>query len=121
MFERIAGDYPQVKLVLLGDGDARAQYEQHAATLKSADRIRFKGFVNDPLQHLSGFDLFVMTSTLEGIPRCLMESMAMGVPVAAYDIPGVDQLIEHKSTGLLAPLGDKRLKSAGVNSFGILS
>ena len=31
----------------------------------------------------------------------------MGVPVAAYDIPGVDQLIEHNKTGLLAPLGDK--------------
>jgi glycosyltransferase involved in cell wall biosynthesis len=36
-----------------------------------------------------------------------MESMAMGVPVAAYDIPGVDQLIEHGKTGLLAPAGDR--------------
>ena len=32
--------------------------------------------------------------------------MAMGVPIVAYDIPGVDQLIEHGKTGLLAPHGD---------------
>ena len=48
-----------------------------------------------------------MTSTLEGIPRCLMEATAAEIPVAAYDIPGIDQLITHQQTGLLAPLGDK--------------
>ena len=31
----------------------------------------------------------------------------MGVPVAAYDIPGIDQLVEHNETGMLATLGDK--------------
>jgi glycosyltransferase involved in cell wall biosynthesis len=51
--------------------------------------------------------MFVMTSTLEGIPRCLMEACAMGVPVAAYKIAGIDQLIHHEKTGLLAPLKNK--------------
>ena len=32
----------------------------------------------------------------------------MGVPVAAYDIPGVDQLLEHNKTGLLATHGNKQ-------------
>lgn len=108
VFDTIAGEHPHLKLVLLGDGDARAQYEQHASGCANADRIKFLGFVNQPLDHLSTFDLFVMTSTLEGIPRCLMESMAAGVPVAAYDIPGVDQLIEPDKSGLLVPLGDKQ-------------
>lgn len=35
-----------------------------------------------------------------------MESMAVGVPVVAYDIPGVDQLVEDRVTGLLVPHGD---------------
>ena len=107
VFERIAEQKPDTKLVLLGDGDARAEMETYAKTLKSAANIEFLGFVNNPLDYLTKFDLFVMTSTLEGIPRCLMESMAMGVPVAAYDIAGVDQLIESGNTGMLAPLGDK--------------
>ena len=53
-----------------------------------------------------------MTSSLEGIPRCLMEATAMGVPVAAYDIAGIDQLIEHEKSGLLANLGDKATLSS---------
>jgi len=108
VFDDIASKHSTVKLVLLGDGDARKGYEDHARQCKHADRIEFLGFVNQPLEYLKTFDLFVMTSTLEGIPRCLMESMAAGVPVAAYDIPGVDQLIEHGKNGLLAPLGDKQ-------------
>ncbi len=107
VFDRIATDKPGTRLVLLGDGDARAEYEQYAATKKHAANIEFLGFLNNPLDYLTTFDLFVMTSTLEGIPRCLMESMAMGVPVAAYDIAGVDQLIESGKTGMLAPLGDQ--------------
>jgi glycosyltransferase involved in cell wall biosynthesis len=48
-----------------------------------------------------------MTSTLEGIPRCLMEACAMEIPVSAYDIAGIDQLITHNESGLLAPLHDR--------------
>lgn len=107
VFDSIAASHSTVRLVLLGDGDARHGYEEYAARCEHADRIEFLGFVNQPLDYLNTFDLFVMTSTLEGIPRCLMESMAAGVPVAAYDIPGVDQLIESGCNGLLAPLGDK--------------
>lgn len=107
VFNIIAEDNPEVRLVLLGDGDSRAACEDHASRLPTHKQIHFAGFQNQPLEHLATFDLFVMTSTLEGIPRCLMESMALGVPVAAYDIPGVDQLIEHGKTGLMAPLGDK--------------
>lgn len=107
VFDTIAAQNPEVRLVLLGDGDSRKEYEDYASQLPTHSQIHFAGFQNQPLAQLAKFDLFVMTSTLEGIPRCLMESMAMGIPVAAYDIPGVDQLIEHGKTGLLAPLGDK--------------
>lgn len=96
-----------LRLHLLGDGGQRIELEAQAAKLPSANAIEFLGFRSDRLALLSKFDLFVMTSSLEGIPRCMMEAMAVGVPVVAYDIPGVDQLVTHGETGLLAPLGDK--------------
>ena len=74
--------------------------------LSSKSAIEYLGFRNDRLTLLRDFDLFVMTSTLEGIPRCLMEACAMEIPVSAYDIAGIDQLITHKESGLLAPLND---------------
>ena len=95
-----------IELVLLGDGEDRPSLENYASTLDSASEIKFLGFRNDRLQLLRDFDLFVMTSTLEGIPRCLMEACAMETPVSAYNIAGIDQLVTHKETGLLAKLHD---------------
>lgn len=107
VFDLLALGDPDLALYILGEGDKRAELEEQARHMRCHARIHFKGFVDKPLDHLAEFDLFVMTSTLEGVPRCMMESMAMGVPIVAYDIPGVDQLITHNETGLLAAVGDK--------------
>ncbi|SFR58794.1 Glycosyltransferase involved in cell wall bisynthesis [Marinobacter daqiaonensis] len=105
-FDRLYQGDDTLKLQLLGDGVQRRDLEAQAHHLASGHAIEFLGFRSDRLELMARFDLFVMTSSLEGIPRCMMEAMALGVPVVAYDIPGVDQLIEHGVTGLLAPLGD---------------
>ncbi|MBV1922354.1 MAG: glycosyltransferase, partial [Pseudomonadales bacterium] len=112
IYDDLAQQHKDIELVLLGDGEDREQLENHAKTLASFPSITFLGFRDDRLEWLHSFDIFVMTSTLEGIPRCLMETMAMGIPVAAYDIAGIDQLIQHEKTGLLAPLGDKNTLKA---------
>lgn len=109
IFDQLQQKHGNLKLSLLGDGDQRKELETYAANLKSTADIHFLGFRDDRLELLQSFDLFAMTSTLEGIPRCLMEATAMGIPVAAYDIAGIDQLISHEQTGLLAPLGEKQL------------
>ncbi len=109
IFESLADKYPNITLSLLGDGESRPELEEYTKSLAHKDRIEFLGFRDDRLELLQSFDLFVMTSSLEGIPRCLMEATAMGIPVAAYNIAGIDQLIEHEKTGLLAPYGEKEL------------
>ena len=112
VFDQIYQAQPNLRLQLLGDGSQRSELERQAAQLKSVNAIEFLGFRSDRLELLSKFSLFVMTSSLEGIPRCMMEAMAVGIPVVAYDIPGVDQLVEHGKTGLLAPFGDKAALAA---------
>ncbi len=107
IFDNISQAHNGIELILLGDGEVRKSLEEEASRLSSAKNIKFLGFRNDRLEILSQFDMFVMASSYEGIPRCLMEAMAMEVPVTAYDIPGIDKLITSKNTGLLAPLNDK--------------
>jgi glycosyltransferase involved in cell wall biosynthesis len=112
VFDQLHQQAPDLRLQLLGDGSQRKELELQASELNSVNAIEFLGFRSDRLELLSNFSLFVMTSSLEGIPRCMMEAMAVGVPVVAYDIPGVDQLVEHGKTGLLAPFGDKAALAA---------
>lgn len=107
VFDDLYRRYPQLRLQLVGDGAQRRELEQQAQDLDSRGAIEFLGFRSDRLALLKDFDLFIMTSSLEGIPRCMMEAMAVGIPVVAYDIPGIDQLVTHEKTGLLAPWGNR--------------
>lgn len=95
-----------VRLLLIGDGPLRNDLEQKAKLLESGSHIEFLGYRDDRLQFVKHMDIFCMTSSLEGIPRCMMEAMAMGRPAVAFQIPGIDKLIIDKETGLLATYGD---------------
>jgi glycosyltransferase involved in cell wall biosynthesis len=92
------------KMIIVGDGPQREELAVLAHSLGIASDVRFIGFRSDRLEFLRGFDVFVLASRLEGIPRCLMEAMAAGIPVIASDIPGCTDLIEHGQTGLLFEL-----------------
>lgn len=95
---------PKKRLVFLGEGDQRQELEKIVTNLRIQDEVAFFGFRDDRLRFLKGFDVFVLPSRLEGIPRCLMEAMAARVPVIASNIPGCTDLIKHGQTGLLFEL-----------------
>ncbi len=106
-FDLLYGDRQDIRLLLVGDGPKRLELEALAGSLASADKIAFLGYREDRLRIVKELDIFCMTSSLEGIPRCMMEAMAMKVPVAAFDIAGVRDLIDHERTGLMAEFGDR--------------
>ena len=94
------------KLFVVGDGDQRAALEIQARNLGIEGRVLFVGFREDRLDFLRGFDALVLPSSLEGIPRCLMEAMAAGVPIIGTRIPGIADLISEQKTGLAFNVGD---------------
>jgi glycosyltransferase involved in cell wall biosynthesis len=97
-----------VRVAVVGSGEQEGELRALAAELGLGDAVSFLGFRDDRLAWLRGFDAFVLPSLLEGIPRCLMEAMAAGVPAVASDIPGCRDLVKSGETGLLFPLGDVR-------------
>jgi glycosyltransferase involved in cell wall biosynthesis len=105
----MAGDHhPQWHAVMVGAGEHGDQLRALVAELGIADRVTFTGYREDRMAFLKGFDVFVLPSLSEGTPRCLMESMAAGIPIVASDIPGCRNLVDGSSTGLLFPVGDER-------------
>jgi len=105
-FDLLYSTHKNVRLFLIGDGPMRSELEKQTRSMRSSLKIEFLGYRKDRLSLLREMDLFSMTSSLEGIPRCMMEALAIGIPVAAYNIPGVDELIIHGETGLIAEFGD---------------
>lgn len=105
-FDLLGRERPKARLVLMGEGRQRDELETLARSLPSGDRVDFLGYRSDRLHVLKSCHAFAMTSSLEGIPRAMMEAMALGLPAAAYRIPGVDKLIVPGETGLMAEFGD---------------
>lgn len=104
---RILRDEPtEIRLLVIGDGPQKTDLQTLTARLGIKDRVEFLGFRPDPVAFLKLFNVFVLPSLSEGIPRCIMEAMAAGVPVIASDIPGNRTLVSHEETGLLFQPGN---------------
>jgi glycosyltransferase involved in cell wall biosynthesis len=93
-------------LQLVGDGPLRDEYERELARLGLADSVEFLGYRYDIPELTAAADVAVLTSVKEGIPRAVMQAMAVGVPVVATDVKGTRELIADGETGFLVPLGD---------------
>jgi glycosyltransferase involved in cell wall biosynthesis len=70
--------------------------------------VRFLGHRDDPERLYQAFDIYVLASHREGFPRSAMEAAATGVPIVACDIRGSRQVVDHRSTGLLAEVRNAR-------------
>jgi glycosyltransferase involved in cell wall biosynthesis len=95
---------PIVRLV--GDGPSRARYEKIVSRFGLEWAVEFLGYRYDIPAQNAAADVAVLTSIKEGIPRALMEAMAVGVPVIATDVKGSREVVRHGETGFLVPLGD---------------
>ena len=78
--------------------------------------VEFVGEVDDVRPYLASADLVVLPSYREGIPRVAMEASAMGVPVVAYDIRGMREVVDP-DLGLLVPRGDRAALGAVVDAL----
>lgn len=106
-----------IRLCLVGEGHQRNELVELARELGVAERVEFFGYRADRLSFLKQFDAFALPSALEGIPRCVLESMAAGIPVIATDIPGCRDVVHDGQTGLLFPVGDAQSLANAIASL----
>lgn len=100
-----------VLFVWIGRGDSHATIQQRIRELGLDKRIKIIERVDDIRPILALSDMFVLSSREEGMPRALMEAMAMGVPCVATNVGGVPEVIDSQGCGLVAEFGD-------VDTFG---
>ena len=93
-------------LTIVGDGPDRMQLAKLSRALGVEDKVTFAGAVSSIASFLAESHALVLPSYSEGIPRVVMEAFAAGVPVIGTAIPGIKQLVEDESTGLLVPVAD---------------
>ncbi len=100
---RKKGNY---RLIILGEGEKRAELEALIDELGLSDSVDLAGFVKNPYAYIKKSRLFVMSSIHEGLPVAMIEVMACVTPVVACACPSVAEMITDGVNGLLAPVGD---------------
>lgn len=93
--------YPEVRLVLVGEGPERSALEALGHKLNLTSRVHWAGLRWDMPEVLRALDAVVLVSDNEGTPVTLIEALACGVPVAATPVGGVPDLLEEGRWGYL--------------------
>lgn len=96
---------PDLHWAVVGEGPLRSDLQQQIRELGLAERFRLLGDLPDPHLLLARADVFVLSSTAEGLGSSILAAMALGVPVVATQVGGVGKLLDT-GAGLLVSSGD---------------
>lgn len=103
---KILKKHPEARFLIVGDGELRGELEAQVRRRGIAGSFVFCGFRKDLVRVYADLDVVVLTSLNEGLPVALIEGMTAGKPVVAFDVGGVEDLIDDDVTGILVPFGD---------------
>jgi glycosyltransferase involved in cell wall biosynthesis len=109
---------PAIRLLLLGEGSARAALEAQVARLGLAERVAMPGHASDPLPALKGATVAALTSDYEGVPGVIREALSQGTPVVATDASvAVRELIDSPALGTVVAREDSEALVAALDQW----
>ncbi|MEM2292787.1 MAG: glycosyltransferase, partial [Nitrososphaerota archaeon] len=124
-FSLISKEYPDSRLVIVGDGLLRGYLEKLIKGLGLEGKVFILGFKPNPFKYMKGAFLFAFPSLVEGCPNVLIEALACRLPVIAADCPSGPREIlnpgtrraelrlpEYGKYGILMPVMDGKFYSA---------
>jgi glycosyltransferase involved in cell wall biosynthesis len=112
---KVRNEYPNVALYLVGDYGV-GKYQNYKSDVDSIiklmklDNVFFLGWRYDAAKILSMMDIYALPSLSEGVPRSIVEAMALGKPVVATDVGGVSETVIDGQNGFV-------VKPKDVNGF----
>jgi len=116
-FAGIAGSHPSCRLLIAGEGPMMDRLSALAQTLGIKDRLLLTGKVTDINLVYRALDIFVLTSSIEGLPLALLEAMASGLPTISTDVGAISEVIEDGKTGIVVPPGDSRVLQSALEEL----
>ncbi len=98
--------YPQLRLLIAGDGEEMDNLKALAAELGVSREVCFAGWISDTDSFYHAIDINTLTSISETFPYALTEGARAGLPTISSKVGGVSYLIDHGSNGFLFQPGD---------------
>ncbi len=105
-FRLVCDEVTDARLVLVGEGEARARLEAQSRRLQLGESVQFAGVVGEVWPYLARAHVFALGSRSEAFGIAIAEAMAAGLPVVAPAVGGVSDLVSPGVSGELFPKED---------------
>ena len=100
--------------VIVGKGELERELRQMSSDMGLSKRVFFLGHFHDVRKIFELMDVYVLSSTREGLPNTVLEAMAMEVPIVATDVDGVKEAVSDQTEAILVPPQNSERLAAGV-------
>ena len=111
-FHIVLGKFPDIELILVGEGDLREELEKQVLEKGLKDSVFFEGMQEDIPGYLYESDIFCLSSDYEGMPMTLIEAMASGLPIVSTAVGGITDMLQNERSALLTKLSTKEMADA---------
>ena len=105
-FPKVVARFPDVRLILAGDGPLRSSIETRVAALRLERNVILTGFYPQPEQLIALADICLFASVREAMSRVIVQYIAGGKPVVASHLPCLAEALRHDVNGLITPFED---------------
>lgn len=103
------------RLLILGEGDERANLQELVNELRLAQDVELAGFTPNPYAFMKHASCFVLSSTFEGFGNVIVEALAMGCRVVSTNCPtGPVEILQGGEFGQMVPVGEIEAMAATV-------
>ncbi|TVZ28228.1 glycosyltransferase involved in cell wall biosynthesis [Gillisia sp. Hel_I_86] len=106
VFKKIETKNPNVYGIIVGAGPLEEEIIQELKRLKLEKKVKFTGLQTDVKPYFSAMDIFMMSSSFEGLPIALLEAMSMECAVVSTDAGGIKEVIRDEQDGLMCKIGE---------------
>lgn len=104
--------YPQIRLLIIGDGEFRKNLEERASDLGLNENVIFTGFKENVYEFLAITDIYAHLSLQESLGLSILEAMSKGMPVIAANTGGIPEIIDNGINGILVEPDPKIIAEA---------
>ena len=108
---------PGVHFVWVGDGPLKDEFVRQISRQGVRDSFTLPGSLDEVRPHLAGADAFVLPSRTEALPMCVLEAMAMELPVIATRVGDLEGIIQPAEAGMLVDAGDGAALAAAIEKL----
>ncbi len=109
----------KIHYFICGEGNQKNNLYNKTKDFKLEKQIHFLGYRNDIKDLLYASDIFINSSKREGLPRSVMEAMAVGLPCVVSNIRGNIDLIDNEKGGFLCDVNDSQSFANAINKLSI--